>query len=277
MTTIAAQPEGGLTRGYADIAGHSTWYADSRSAGEPLLMLHSGLSHSDAMLGSIRPALSDRFRIVAFDRRGHGRTADTEAAFHYADMTTEAIGVLEMLIGAPTHLVGWSDGGIVALLVALSRPELVRSLVLIGTNYNTDGWIPNASDDSPSSDSPFMATAKKSYVERSPDGPEHFDVVVKKSAAMWSTEPTLRIDDLRTVSCPALVIAGDDDLVGLAHTASLYESLPMGQLAVVPGTSHAVVLEKPDFVSRLIGDFLSAPGRPETNLPVRRRKPPEDA
>ena len=66
-------------------------------------------------------------------------------------------------------------------------------------------------------------------------------------------------------------MVGDDDLMTLAHTASLYESLPLGQLAVLPGTSHAVVLEKPELVGRLIGDFLSAPGKPETHMPKRRR------
>ena len=66
-------------------------------------------------------------------------------------------------------------------------------------------------------------------------------------------------------------MVGDDDLMTLAHTASLYESLPLGQLAVVPGTSHAVVLEKPELVGRLIVEFLSAPEKPQTYLPVRRR------
>jgi pimeloyl-ACP methyl ester carboxylesterase len=69
------------------------------------------------------------------------------------------------------------------------------------------------------------------------------------------------------------VMAGDDDLLTLAHTTSLYESLPQGQLAVIPGASHAVVLEKPELVGRFIGDFLSAPGVPETYLPIRRKSP----
>ena len=66
-------------------------------------------------------------------------------------------------------------------------------------------------------------------------------------------------------------MAGDDDLLTLAHTTSLYESLPLGQLAVIPGASHAVVLEKPDLVTRFISDFLSAPGTPKTLLPIRRK------
>src|SRR5206468_3402650 len=168
-------------------------------------------------------------------------------------------------IGRAAHLVGWSDGGNVALLVALRRPDLVRSLVLIGSNYHFDGNMPTAPGGS------LSEIVKARYAERSPDGAEHFAAILKKSRAMWEVEPTLTTDDLRKISAPALVIVGDDDLMTLAHTASLYESLPLGQLAVVPGASHAVVLEKPELVSRLIGDFLRALGKPETHLPVRRR------
>jgi len=256
----------GRTSGYADIGGHRTWFADSRGSGEPVLLLHGGLSDSELLLDPLEPALADRFRVVAFDRRGHGRTADTDAPFHYDDMTTETIAVIDKLIGGPAHLIGWSDGGNVAMLVALRRPDLVRSLVLIGSNYHFDSAEP--AEPTGSGPPPFI---KERYAERSPEGADHFAAVFQKSLAMWTAEPTLTTDDLRRVSVPALVLVGDDDLMTFAHTASLYESLPLGQLAVVPGTSHGVVVEKPDLVRRLIGDFLSAPGTPKTNFPVRRR------
>jgi pimeloyl-ACP methyl ester carboxylesterase len=256
------------TRGYTDIGGHRTWFADSGGAGEPVLLLHGGISDSELLLDSLEPALGARFRMLAFDRRGHGRTADTEAAFHYDGMATESVAATLKLIGGPAHLIGWSDGGNVALLVALRRPDLVRSLVLIGSNYHFDGNVPTQSGVS----GPPKSLQDR-YAERSPDGRGHFAAVYEKSRAMWAAEPTLTRDDLRKISVPTLVIVGDDDLMTLAHTASLYESLPMGQLAVVPGTSHAILLEKPDLVGRLIGDFLSAPGRPETRMPIRRRSP----
>ena len=109
------------------------------------------------------------------------------------------------------------------------------------------------------------------YIERSPDGGEHFPVVLEKSFAMFATEPTLTTEDLRKIAARALVIVGDDDLMTLAHTASLYESLAVGQLAVVPGSSHAVVLEKPEFVGKLIREFLESPGEPAEMFPIRRR------
>lgn len=97
------------TRGYTDIGGHRTWFADSGGAGEPVLMLHGGISDSEMLVDPLEPALGERFRILAFDRRGHGRTADTDGAFHYDDMATETIAATLKLIGGPAHLVGWSD------------------------------------------------------------------------------------------------------------------------------------------------------------------------
>jgi len=255
------------TSGYADIGGHRTWFADSGGSGEPVLLLHGGLSDSDLLLEPLEPALADRFRVVAFDRRGHGRSADTDAPFHYDDMATETIAVIDKLIVGPAHLVGWSDGGNVALLVALRRPDLVRSLVLIGSNYHFDSAEPAAST---GSGPPRFI--RERYAERSPDGADHFAAVFEKSRAMWTAEPTLTTEDLRRIAAPALVLVGDDDLMTLAHTASLYESLPIGQLAVVPGASHGVVREKPELVGRLIGDFLSAPLPGATYFPVRRKR-----
>lgn len=262
MTEAATRTRAGE---YTDIGGHRTWFADSHGAGEPVLMLHGGLSDSEVLLDSLEPAIGDRFRVLAFDRRGHGRTADTEAAFHYDDMATETIAAIEKLIGGPAHLVGWSDGGIVSLLVALRRPDIVRSLVLIGTNYHFNGAMTDPGDGG------VPEGLRARYVERSPDGAEHFPVVLEKSFAMFATEPTLTTEDLRKISARALVIVGDDDLMTLAHTASLYESLAVGQLAVVPGSSHAVVLEKPEFVGKLIREFLESPGEPAEMFPIRRR------
>ena len=254
------------TRGYTEICGHQTWFADSQGTGDPVLLLHGGLSDSELLLEPLGPVLGDRYRVLAFDRRGHGRTADTDAAFHYDDMVSETIAAIEKLIGGPAHLVGWSDGGIVALLVALRRPDLVRSLVLIGANYHFDGNMPTQPGGF------GLKIIKERYAERSPDGVDHFAVVFKKSLAMFATEPTLTTDDLRRISAPALVMVGDDDLITLAHTASLYESLPLSQLAVVPGTSHAVVLEKPELAGQLIRNFLNAPVASETYFPVRRKR-----
>jgi len=181
-------------------------------------------------------------------------------------MAAETIRVLEQVVAGPAHLVGWSDGGIVALLVALARPNLVRKLVVIGTNYHRDGVLPIEADPQ----SPLGQALAAAYNERSPDGPEHFEIVLGKGLAMIDAEPTLTTDDLAGITQPTLVMVGDDDLIPLEHTCSLYEALPRGQLAVVPRASHGLPLEHPDLVARFIMDFLAATDPPETLMPIRR-------
>lgn len=253
---------------YVDIGGHPTWISPGTPKDETVLLLHGGIVNSDSLLDSIGPALGERYRVAAFDRRGHGRTRDTEDAFHYDTMADEAIAVLEHL-GGPAHVVGHSDGGDVGLMVAMRRPDLVRRLVMIGSNYHHTGLLPGMEftpDDPPGRYDLFAAM----YGELSPDGPEHFDAFLAKTYAMWASEPTLTTADLATVTVPVLVLAADDEPIELAHTCSLYESMPDAQLAVVPGTSHALLWERPEEVVRIISTFLAATAPPATLLPIRR-------
>jgi pimeloyl-ACP methyl ester carboxylesterase len=250
---------------YVDIDGHATWVEERGSGEETVLLLHGGLSDSSLLLDSMGDALAESRRVVAFDRRGHGRTADTADPFHYDDMATETIGVLETVVGGPAHLIGWSDGGIVALLVALRRPDLVGKLVPIGANFHHDGLAPISLDPH----SPVVAMIAQAYGERSPDGLDHFPVVLGKAMALFASEPTLTTDDLAGIAAPTLVLSGDDDGVRLDHTCAMFLALPAGQLAVVPGSSHAVPIEKPADVARLVVEFLSS-GPPETFMPILR-------
>jgi pimeloyl-ACP methyl ester carboxylesterase len=252
---------------YVDIGGHPTWVEDRGSGNETVMLLHGGLSNCDLLIDTIGAGLAERYRVVAFDRRGHGRTADTDAPFHYDDMAGETVGVLEKVVGGPAHLVGWSDGGIVALLVGMSRPDLVGRLVPIGANYHYSGLGPLPMEP----DSPLLAMIAQGYTERSPDGGDHFPEVLAKSMTMFESEPTLTTADLGRIAMPVLVLVGDDEAIRLDHTCSLYEALPAGQLAIVPAATHAVPLEKPDEVLRLILGFLSAPEPPETFMPIRRQ------
>jgi pimeloyl-ACP methyl ester carboxylesterase len=185
-------------------------------------------------------------------------------------MADETIAVLEQVVGGPAHLVGYSDGGIVALLVAIRRPDLVRRLVVIGTNFHHDGL--HDLDFDP--ESPVAAMIADDFGTKSPDGVEHFTVVLDKTITMFATEPTMRASDLASIATPTLVMAGDDDLVKLTHTCGLYEALPESQLAIVPGTSHFLVLEKPELATQMILDFLHSPSPPPTLTPHRRAEQP---
>lgn len=247
--------------------GHPTWASLAKSKRPNLLLLHGGMSSSASMMASIGPWLATDFRIVAFDRRGHGRTGDTDEPFHYDAMADEAIAFLELL-GQPSFVVGHSDGGIVALLVAQRRADLVRRVVAVGANYHYSGLRPTAGYDFDGPD--FDAWCRK-YAELSPDGAQHARVVVEKSLVLFSSEPVMGVSDLASITVPVLVMAGDDEPIELSHTCALYEAIPHGQLAIVPGTSHAVLKERPKESAQIIRHFFRAKLPPKTYQPNRRK------
>ena len=211
------------------------------------------------------PTLAEHFRIVVFDRRGHGRTGDTDAPFDYADMATETVSVLPLVVGGPADLVGFSDGGNIASAVVLDHLELVGKVVPIGANFHYSGLLPLPFE----ADSPAVQMITDAYASDLPTGVSTSRSFFK-DAAMFAAEPTLTVDDLRRITCPTLVMAADDDAIRLDHTCALFEALPSGQLAIVPGASHLVPIEKPVLVATLILEFLQRAGPPVTFMPIRR-------
>ena len=210
--------------------------------------------------------MAKRFRVAAFDRRGHGRTKDTDEPFSYDAMATETVAFIEYL-DRRVHLVGHSDGGNIALLVAMRRPDLLRRVVAIGANYHHEGLMPMAPFDSESE--AFSEWAQR-FGENSPDGPEHARAVEEKTRIMTFSQPTLTPKDLATIPVPVLVMAGDDDVATLSHTCSMYEAIPQGQLSIVPGTSHMLLKERTKESVRIIDHFLVSKLPPVTFAPLRR-------
>ena len=191
------------------------------------------------------------------ERRGHGRTSDAAGPITYEMMAADTAAFLDATGTGAANLVGWSDGAVVGMLVALRRPELVRKLVAIGQYFNFEGEVPEfrAMIDYWGTDLP--EALHEVYDRVSPDGPEHFPVVLEKMMRMWREEPDLAFSELAGVRAPVLLMQGDDDIVKVEHSAALAATLPEAQLAVVPGSSHMAPLEKPVLVNQLILDFLS--------------------
>jgi pimeloyl-ACP methyl ester carboxylesterase len=241
---------------YVDIGGLDTWY-DEQGQGDPLVLMHGGLSTNDSW-GAQMPVLAERFHVFAPERRAHGHTRDLDGPFSYDEMATHAIGFLETVVREPAHFVGWSDGGIIGLLVAIARPDLVRKLVVIGANYDANGLVPEAEAmfTEVDRDAPMFAMMRMMYAAVSPDGDDHWPVVLTRQLEMARTQPRISVEDLGRITAPTLVLVGDDDLMTLEHTISLYRAIATSELAVIPGTSHIVAMEKPDLTNRIILDFL---------------------
>ena len=241
---------------YVDTDGLRTYY-EVHGEGEPLLLMHGGFCTVETFAQQT-PEFAKRYRVYLPERRGHGRTADP-GEISYELMAEDTIGFMEALGLESAHIVGYSDGGNTALIMAIRRPELVRKLVVIGANFHYGGMAPVAlaamETATPDAFYPWLVNA---YKQNSPDGPEHFPVVFEKILRMWREEPSLTPDDLAGIQAPALVLVGDRDWVAPEHTLAMFQAMPNAQLCVVPGATHGVPFEKAALVNQIVLDFLGA-------------------
>jgi pimeloyl-ACP methyl ester carboxylesterase len=252
---------------YVDADGVHSYY-EEHGSGDPLLLLHGGLIDGDSFAQQT-PAFAEHYRVIVPDRRGHGRTPDVEGPISYDLMADDTIAAMDALGTGPAHLVGWSDGGNVGLLVAIKRPDLVRRLVTIGSNFSADGLTNEAAatfkPDTPTSAVPVMHEMwKVNAVD-----PDRFDAVLEKMQGCWF-DYAIPPADLARIAAPTLVMVGDDDIAKFEHTIELFETIPDAQLAVIPGASHLAPIEKPELVNQLVLDFLAAEGPATTMMPMRR-------
>jgi pimeloyl-ACP methyl ester carboxylesterase len=184
---------------------------------------------------------------------------------HFQFQFEEAVAYLEDVVKSPAHLIGHSDGAIIALMVAIHRPDLVKSVVLFGGLFHFSGTLPM-----PDFDGNISEEDRAEYAETSPDAPETQEAKIRKMFSVWYSEPTYTVADVSKVKCPALVLVGDDDVIAHNHTVEMFEALPQGQLAVIPGTSHQANKEKPEIFQMFIREFLANLEYPQTKMPMRR-------
>lgn len=240
------------------------WYQEL-GAGDPLVMLHPGGAGVDSRaLEPQASALCDRFRIYLPEQRGHGRTPDIEGPLSFDRMAVDTIDFIEKVVQEPTDLLGCSDGATLALIVALRRPDLVKRLVFATGVFHRNGWHDGVLDGDPPN---FL---RDRYAELSPDGADHYPAVVAKLAEMHAQEPTLGTHDLQGLRMPTLLLVADDDEVRFEHVVDMFRNIPDAELAVVPGTSHGLLVEKPALCNLIVSQFLTAEPI-QTLAPIRRR------
>ena len=256
------------TQGSIDIDGLSVFY-ETKGDGETVVLLHGGLADNSTWAAQFS-GLSPFRHVVAPERQAQGHTPDRPGPLTYEAMTEQTVSFLVALGLGPVDLLGWSDGGMVGTLIAAEHPELVRTLTVTGSGFSSTGYVPGAMEAlvslTPGDDDMVMFAAM--YAQASPDGPEHFPEVWQKIRTMWA-KPFDWTEKVRQISAPTLVIIGDDDYISVEHAQDFSRTVANGQLAVVPGASHLVPMEKPDLFNQLVLQFIANPVV-GTMMPLRR-------
>jgi pimeloyl-ACP methyl ester carboxylesterase len=252
--TIGTKTE--AVQAFVDLGGVHTYF-EAVGDGPPVVLLHGGMCPIETW-GGLIPQLAPTFRVYAPERRGHGRTADVEGPLTYEIMAADTIAFLEHLAVGPVDLLGWSDGAVVALLVALWRPDLVQRLVYVGNFINQDGMPSHVKEMLPNLSTEMLPPMlRQLHAAVSPDGPEHFEVIFGKLKQLWTKEPDLDLGQLASLRAPTLFVAADSDMVTVEHLAAARTATPDAQLAVVPGADHGFPIEHPDLLAQLALRFLS--------------------
>jgi pimeloyl-ACP methyl ester carboxylesterase len=246
----------GDTSGYVDVRGQQVWHQVHNGGGEDtVVLLHGGFAGADSWALQAPALQGAGFDVYVPERRGHAHTPDIEGPITYGLMAHDTIAYIEDVVAHPANLVGWSDGAVVALLVAMQRPELVQRLVLIGQYFNSDGKVPGSTLLQMLASPEAEGFLRGMYDPYSPDGPDHFPIVYAKLLAMFDAEPEIPLAEMSKVTAPTLVLQGDRDEVTPAHSAEVAAALPEGRFAVLPG-SHGLPLEQPGLVNALLIGFL---------------------
>ncbi|HMI98372.1 MAG TPA: alpha/beta hydrolase [Gaiellaceae bacterium] len=222
---------------YAAVNGLNMYY-EVHGADPPLLLLHGGL-------GSIPekwiPDFSPRFQVIAMEQMGHGRTADAvDRPFHYHDMAEDTVELMRQLGIESASVLGYSDGGIIGLDMAIHHPERVTKLAVTGANSRTDGYTAENLEFVRSFD-PDAEPVSDAYARLSPDGEDHWPILLGRVKPMWIAEPNFTREQLQSIQAPTLVIVGDGDIVTPEHAVEMYRTIPAAQLCVVPHSGHGVM------------------------------------
>jgi pimeloyl-ACP methyl ester carboxylesterase len=247
---------------YAQV-GEQRFHYRISGKGPNLFLLHGGMSSSEDFLKVI-PALSKHFRVITVDRMGHGRSSDSGESFTYAGMAEDMKAFLTTIGVRSTHVVGWSDGGIVGYHLASRFPGLVTKLVTMGANTRLEGisaetleWIrARPTPESLLADLPEMAA---SYKRISPN-PQRLSDFVRRSRELWLRDPYIGDAELKQIQAPVLLIAGDRHDIRVEHLLVVRASLREAQLCILPGASHAILQEKPQLLVTIFEDFLCPTG-----------------
>ncbi len=233
-----------------DIQMHYAVYG----AGEPVLLIHGGLGHAD-IWGFQVPALAAKYQVIVADSRGHGRSTRSAQPFGYQLMADDYLALLDYLKIDRAALVGWSDGGIIGLDIAIRHPERLSRLFAFAANYTPDGVKPSVETDP--NFGAYIEQCGQDYARLSPT-PTEYDAFVEQISQMWAREPNYTKDQLRAITVPTLVFDGDhDEAIKPEHTKEIAELIPGAKLVMMKDASHFAMWQHPAEFNQLVLDFLA--------------------
>ena len=236
--------------------GDITIYYEVQGQGEPLILLHGALSSANSWNNQI-PVFSQQYRVIAFDSRGQGRTTDADVPISYHLMAEDTLRLMDYLEMDSAYIVGWSDGGIIGIDLAIHHPERVKALVAYGANTNPDGlqesFIAYLRD---SSVSDIAKDYGAEYLGLSSQ-PEHLPIVIEKIRTMLLTQPNFTLEELAGIRIPTLILDGDeDDVVRIDHTIAIAKAIPDAELILLPGVGHKAPDTNPAEWNKVVLEFL---------------------
>jgi pimeloyl-ACP methyl ester carboxylesterase len=228
--------------GYATVNDIRLWYAEY-GAGKPVLLLHGGLANANYWGHLVPYLVAHHYRVIVADSRGHGRSTRSNQPYSYDLMASDVLALLDSLQVPRADLVGWSDGGIIGLDIALHHPERLGRVFAFGANTDPSGLIPDF-DKTPVF-SGFIERSGQEYRSLSPT-PDQYDTFVKQIGQMWDTQPRWTDTDLKSIRVPITIADGEhDEGIRQEHTRYMGATIPGAKLVILPGVSHFAMLQNP--------------------------------
>ncbi len=227
--------------GMAPVNGIEMYYA-TYGAGDPVLLIHGGLGHADLWASQVTDLMTDHLVIVA-DSRGHGRSTRDAQPFGYDLMMEDYVALLDYLRIDKVDIVGWSDGGIIGLDMAMKHPGHVNRLFAHAANITVDGVDPAVGENAVFG--AYIGKMAGDYARMSPT-PGEFEAFVAQISEMWMSQPNWPDADVAKIAVPTTIVVGEhDEAIRRAHTEKIAALIPGAKLVILPGVSHFAMLQDP--------------------------------
>jgi len=238
------------------INGAELYYEDHGDPnGQPVLLLHGGLGNTEWWANQAPVLVAAGHRVIAMDSRGHGRSAWGDAPITVVpQMAADALGLLDHLGIAKTDVVGWSDGGVIALDLAIHHMERLDRVVAYGTNFTPDG----VHDLVPSDELLPFERLIADYRRLAPE-PGRFEDLVEVLNALYTVAPNYSEDEMGSIGVPVLILDGaEEEFIKPEHTRRMATLIPGAELVIMSGTGHFAPFAQPAEFNRIVLGFLAS-------------------